>query len=198
MADEKFTGGLTPDQVRYLNEKPWGSAFRVDKDAAKGNVFIPGEYVAGQLNRAFGFDGWGVEIHESAERFREKFTSKTGNENFRLIWSCRITLTIFTPGGRVIPRAGVGTDEAVSPNLKDCFAKAPAGALTQAIKNAAITFGAQFGLTVVRAGKRPDGTKVDWRARTQPQHPKPPAIYPIQAVAQVAAQAQEKVRYDLS
>lgn len=175
-----YRRGLLPDQVRYLKERMWIGALRQFHDAAKGNVHLPGNYVLRNLNLAFGYDGWSVEILKSHEVFKEKI-DKDGKTLFRVIWSTEVRLTIHTPGGADFSRTGVGADEGVSSSMVDCYKKAPAGALTYAIKNAAITLGDQFGLRVIRAGKDENAKPYNWRTRTQPNHPIPPDLSGIKA-----------------
>lgn len=179
---------LSSDQVRYLRERPWGGAFRVDPSVAQGNVYVPGEYIVGQLNRAFGFDGWSWRIVETL-RCEAELVSREGKDQWRLVVAVRGELRVRTPGGVEIVREGFGSDEAVSRNQKDVWHKAPTAASTHALKAAAITFGPQFGLTVVRAGKDQKGRKVDWTTRCQATHPTPPALYGAAASAAAPATA---------
>lgn len=183
---------FSADQVRYLRERPWAGAFRVDPSVAQGNVYVPGEYIVGQLNRAFGFDGWSWRIVETLER-RAELVSKDGKDQWRLIVAVRGELRVRTPEGIEIVREGFGSDEAVSRNQKDVWHKAPTAASTHALKAAAITFGPQFGLTVVRAGKDARGRKIDWTTRCQAEHPTPPklAATPAQAPTVAAQPADE-------
>ena len=168
---------FSKDQVRYLNEPIWIGALRQDRNAAKGNVYLPGSYVLAQLNRAFGYDGWSVDVLSQEAAHFGPTTTKGGGDAFRLVYHVRVRLTVRTPGGTLIVREGYGADETVSPNLQDCWQKAPASALTHAIKSAAITFGSQFGLGTVRSAKDQSGQKPDWRRRCQDKHPVAPSIH---------------------
>ena len=53
--------GLQADQVAFLNRKIWRGHLRRFRDAAKGNVHMPGVFVVEQLNGIFGLGGWSVE-----------------------------------------------------------------------------------------------------------------------------------------
>lgn len=128
-----------------------------------GNPYISGEYILGQLNRAFGFDGWSVEILSMNEESVDQVNGK-----FKATFSCRVELTVYA-GDRIIKRHGVGAHAMFSRNLVDVVANGQASAYTKAIKNAAITFGSQFGLNTVRGGR-------GWQNNTVNQHPVPPDL----------------------
>tara|TARA_R110002110_G_scaffold92555_17_gene241518 strand:+ start:4732 stop:5556 length:825 start_codon:yes stop_codon:yes gene_type:complete len=155
--------GLLPDQVVYLRQPIWRGAVRQDPKVAKGNPYITGEYVIGQLNRAFGFDGWDVQILKMDEAEVENSGGR-----FKATYVCHLELTVYA-GVRTIKRHGVGAHSMVSRNLVDVIANGQASAYTKAIKSAAITFGAQFGLNTVRGGR-------GWQANTQDEHPMPPNL----------------------
>jgi len=155
--------GLLPDQVIYLRQPIWRGAVRQDPKVAKGNPYISGEYIIGQLNRAFGFDGWDVNII----RMDEAEVDATGGR-YRATYVCQVELVVYA-GSRVIRRHGVGAHAMTSKNLVDVIANGQASAYTKAIKSAAITFGAQFGLNTVRGGR-------GWQNNTQNEHPMPPNL----------------------
>ncbi len=155
--------GLLPDQVVYLRQPIWRGAVRQDPKVAKGNPYISGEYIIGQLNRAFGFDGWDVTII----KMDEAEVDASGGR-FKATYACTVELTVYA-GSRIIKRHGVGAHAMVSRNLVDVIANGQAAAYTKAIKSAAITFGSQFGLNTVRGGR-------GWQNNTVNDHPVPPNL----------------------
>lgn len=163
MSTRASTTGFIPEQVQYLRSPIWRGAVRQDPKVAMGNPYISGEYILGQLNRAFGFDGWSVEILSMAEENVDQVNGK-----YKATFSCRVELTVFA-GSRIIKRHGVGAHAMTSRNLVDVVANGQASAYTKAIKNAAITFGSQFGLNTVRGGR-------GWQNNTVQNHPVPPDL----------------------
>jgi hypothetical protein len=155
--------GLLPDQVVYLRQPIWRGAVRQDPKVAKGNPYISGEYIIGQLNRAFGFDGWDITIIKM-----EEAEVDTSGGRFKATFACQVELTIYA-GSRIIKRHGVGAHAMTSRNLVDVIANGQAAAYTKAIKSAAITFGSQFGLNTVRGGR-------GWQQNTVNDHPVPPNL----------------------
>jgi hypothetical protein len=164
---------LSPDQIRFLNAPIWGPALRQDPKAAKGNVYIPGNFVLAQLNTAFCFDGWSFETTRVERVHMEKY-QKDGKDQFRALYMVEGVLTVRCQDGTTFCRAGIGTDEKTSSNMKDVVSLATKAALTDAIKNAAITLGRQFGLDTVRAGKDAGGTAINWKANASGVRPNPP------------------------
>jgi len=148
--DRRPATGLLPEQIAALNAPIYYRAVNMLPAQAGGYRYVPGVVVVGHLNRIFGFDGWSTEIVEMAE---ERFAEESGGggvAQFRVIFTCRIVLTVRMPDGREIVRAGVGADEKKSRYLIDCYTNGQASALTAALKNAAITLGPQFGLDAMR------------------------------------------------
>jgi uncharacterized membrane protein YgcG len=164
---------LSPDQIRFLNAPIWGPALRQDPKAAKGNVYIPGNFVLAQLNTAFCFDGWSFEATRVERVHMEKY-QKDGKDQFRALYMVEGVLTVRCQDGTTFSRSGIGTDEKTSSNMKDVVSLATKAALTDAIKNAAITLGRQFGLDTVRAGNDASGVKVNWKANASGERPRPP------------------------
>lgn len=164
---------LSPDQIRFLNAPIWGPALRQDPKAAKGNVYIPGNFVLAQLNTAFCFDGWSFEVTRVERVHMEKY-QKDGKDQFRALYMVEGVLTVRCQDGTTFSRSGIGTDEKTSSNMKDVVSLATKAALTDAIKNAAITLGRQFGLDTVRAGNDASGVKVNWKANASGERPRPP------------------------
>lgn len=164
---------LSPDQIRFLMSPIFGPALRQDPKAAKGNVYIPGNFVLAQLNTAFCFDGWSFQVNRVERVHMEKY-QKDGKDQFKALYLVEGTLTIRCQDGSTFQRSGIGTDEKTSSNMKDVVSLATKAAVTDAIKNAAITLGRQFGLDTVRAGKDESGTAINWRKNTSGERPRPP------------------------
>lgn len=164
---------LSPDQIRFLNAPVWGPALRQDPKAAKGNVYIPGNFVLAQLNTAFCFDGWSFTTTKIDRVHMEKY-QKDGKDQFKALYLVEGVLTVRCQDGSTFQRSGIGTDEKTSSNMKDVVSLATKAALTDAIKNAAITLGRQFGLDTVRAGKDESGTAINWRRNASGDRPRPP------------------------
>lgn len=164
---------LSPDQIRFLNAPIFGPALRQDPKAAKGNVYIPGNFVLAQLNTAFCFDGWSFDIERTERVHMEKY-QKDGKDQFKALFMVEGVLTVRCQDGTEFRRAGIGCDEKTSSNMKDVISLATKSALTDAIKNAAITLGAQFGLDTVRAGNDASGVKINWKQNASGERPRPP------------------------
>lgn len=164
---------LSPDQLRFLSAPIFGPALRQDPKAAKGNVYIPGNFVLAQLNTAFCFDGWSFEIAKVERVHMEKY-QKDGKDQFKALFMVEGVLTIRCQDGSTFSRAGIGVDEKTSSNMKDVVSLATKAALTDAIKNAAITLGSQFGLDTVRAGNDAGGVKINWKHNASGERPRPP------------------------
>lgn len=164
---------LSPDQIRFLNAPIFGPALRQDPKAAKGNVYIPGNFVLAQLNTAFCFDGWSFETTKVERAFMEKY-QKDGKDQYKALFVVEGVLTVRCQDGTEFRRAGIGCDEKTSSNMKDVISLATKSALTDAIKNAAITLGAQFGLDTVRAGNDASGVKINWKQNASGERPRPP------------------------
>ena len=109
---------LSPDQIRFLNAPIWGPALRQDPKAAKGNVYIPGNFVLAQLNTAFCFDGWSFETTRVERVHMEKY-QKDGNNQFKALFMVEGVLTVRCQDGTTFSRSGIGTDEKTSSNMKD-------------------------------------------------------------------------------
>ena len=165
---------LSPDQLRFLSAPIFGPALRQDPKAAKGNVYIPGNFVLAQLNTAFCFDGWSFEITKCERAHMEKGVGKDGKDMFKAIYMVEGVLTVRCQDGTEFRRAGIGTHEQTSPNMKDVIGLGSKSALTDAIKNAAITLGPQFGLDTVRAGNDASGVKINWKHNASGERPRPP------------------------
>lgn len=166
---------LSPDQIRFLMSPIFGPALRQDPKAAKGNVYIPGNFVISQLNTAFCFDGWSFDI-ERVERVHMEKYQKDGKDQFKALYLVEGVLTVRCQDGTEFRRAGIGTDEKTSSNMKDVVSLATKAALTDAIKNAAITLGRQFGLDTVRAGKDAGGVAINWKQNASGVRPNPPTF----------------------
>ena len=166
---------LSPDQIRFLMSPIFGPALRQDPKAAKGNVYIPGNFVISQLNTAFCFDGWSFEVQRVERVHMEKY-AKDGKDQFKALYLVEGLLTVRCQDGTTFCRSGIGTDEKTSSNMKDVVSLATKAALTDAIKNAAITIGRQFGLDTVRAGNDAGGVKINWKQNASGERPRPPTF----------------------
>ena len=171
---------LSADQIRFLSAPIFGPALRQDAKAAKGNVYIPGNFVNAQLNTAFCFDGWSFAIARTERVHMEKY-QKDGKDQFKALYLVEGVLTIRCQDGSTFSRSGIGCDEKTSSNMKDVVSLATKAALTDCIKNAAITIGRQFGLDTVRAGKTAEGMVINWRANASGERPRPPMFAGISA-----------------
>mgnify|MGYP001561632856 CR=1 FL=1 len=171
---------LSADQIRFLSAPIFGPALRQDAKAAKGNVYIPGNFVNAQLNTAFCFDGWSFAVTRTERVHMEKY-QKDGKDQFKALYVVEGTLTIRCQDGSTFFRSGIGCDEKTSSNMKDVISLATKAALTDCIKNAAITIGRQFGLDTVRAGKTAEGMVINWRANASGERPRPPMFAGLSA-----------------
>jgi hypothetical protein len=164
---------LSPDQIRFLSAPIFGPALRQDPKAAKGNVYIPGNFVLAQLNTAFCFDGWSF-VTTKVERVHMEKYAKDGKDQFKALFMVEGVLTVRCQDGSTFSRSGIGVDEKTSNNMKDVVSLATKAAMTDAIKNASISLGRQFGLDTVRAGKDESGTAINWRRNASGERPRPP------------------------
>lgn len=165
--------GLQADQVAFLNRKIWRGHLRRFRDAAKGNVHMPGVFVVEQLNGIFGLGGWSVEELRREERLRQEIDNprKPGEKQYKVVIATTVRLTVRDPAGNVLcHRDATATWPGTGPQLSDAYNVADGGAWTAALKRAAMTFGPQFGLGTVRDAKDegPQGAAVatDWRRAT--------------------------------
>ncbi len=166
---------LSPDQIRFLMSPIFGPALRQDPKAAKGNVYIPGNFVNAQLNTAFCFDGWSFAVTRTERVHMEKY-QKDGKDQFKALYLVEGVLTVRCQDGSTFSRSGIGVDEKTSSNMKDVVSLATKAALTDAIKNASITIGRQFGLDTVRAGNDAGGVKINWKQNASGERPRPPTF----------------------
>lgn len=165
--------GLQQDQIAFLNRRIWRGHLRRFKDAAKGNVHMPGVFVIEQLNGIFGLAGWSVEELRREERSRQEIDnpSKPGAKQYKVVIATTVRLTVHDPAGNVLcHRDATATWPGIGPQLADAYNVADGGAWTAAVKRAAMTFGPQFGLGTVRDAKDEGagGAAVapDWRRAT--------------------------------
>lgn len=150
------TTGLRADQIAYLSSKLWKRHLRRFKDAAKGNVHMPGVFVIEQLNGIFGHGGWDVEELRREERLRQEFDNpnKPGTKQYRVVMATTVRLRIRDVDGNVVcTRDATATWPGTGPQLSDAYNVADGGAWTAALKRAAMTLGPQFGLGTVRDAK---------------------------------------------
>ena len=171
---------LSPDQIRVLQAPIFGPIVRQDPKIAKGSPYVPGAYVISALNAIFGFDGWSAEIVHMERVNLEKY-QKEGKDMVRALFSCHVRLTVRCQDGSTFARDGFGADEKSSPNLADVMKLAPKSAYTDALKDAAITLGRQFGLDTVRAaGVALAGVTPNWRQNASGQRPQMPIFAGMQ------------------
>ena len=125
-----------------------------------GNPYISGEYILGQLNRAFGFDGWSVEILSMNEESVDQVNGK-----FKATFSCRVELTVYA-GDRIIKRHGVGAHAMFSRNLVDVVANgqaAPTRRLSRTLQSPSVLSSASTLFEVVEAGRTTRSTSIQFR-----------------------------------
>lgn len=178
------TKGLRPDQRLFLTGRIWRGHLRRFKDAAKGNIHMPGVFVVEQLNGIFGFAGWDVEELHREERLRQEYDNpnKPGQKQYKVVIATTVRLRIRdVEGNALCTRDATATWPGTGPQLADAYNVADGGAWTAALKRAAMTLGPQFGLGTVRDAKDegPQGSAVmpDWRrATSQDRQP-----YPVSA-----------------
>lgn len=177
--------GLQADQRTYLTARIWRGHLRKFRDAAKGNIHMPGVFVIEQLNGIFGHAGWSVDELRREERLRQEYEnpSKPGTKQYRVVIATTVRLTILdTDGNELCHRDASGTWPGTGPQLSDAYNVADGGAWTAALKRAAMTFGPQFGLGTVRDAKDegPQGSAVvaDWRrATSDTRQPYPVSVH---------------------
>lgn len=177
--------GLQADQRSYLTARIWRGHLRKFRDAAKGNIHMPGVFVVEQLNGIFGHAGWSVDELRREERLRQEHEnpSKPGTKQYRVVIATTVRLTILdVDGNELCHRDASGTWPGTGPQLSDAYNVADGGAWTAALKRAAMTLGPQFGLGTVRDAKDegPQGSAVlaDWRRATSDERqPYPVSVH---------------------
>jgi hypothetical protein len=177
--------GLQADQRTFLTARIWRGHLRKFRDAAKGNIHMPGVFVIEQLNGIFGHAGWSVDELRREERLRQEYEnpSKPGTKQYRVVIATTVRLTILdTDGNELCHRDASGTWPGTGPQLSDAYNVADGGAWTAALKRAAMTLGPQFGLGTVRDAKDegPQGSAVvaDWRrATSDTRQPYPVSVH---------------------
>ena len=103
--------------------------------------YLPTQYVIDRLNELFGHDSWCVSIRDLVVYLEAgKGTNKVVSAQVRL------KMTVTFPGGEVVEREDVGLCDASNPTVYGARAQAVKGAVSDATKRCARTFGPQFGL----------------------------------------------------
>lgn len=179
------TRGLRADQRAFLSARIWRGHLRRFKDAAKGNIHMPGVFVIEQLNGIFGVTGWDVEELRREERLKQEYENpnKPGAKQYRVVIATTVRLRIRdVEGNALCTRDATATWPGTGPQLSDAYNVADGGAWTAALKRAAMTLGPQFGLGTVRDAKDegPQGSAVmpDWRRATSDQRqPYPVSVH---------------------
>jgi len=183
--DMTTTRGLRADQRAFLSARIWRGHLRKFRDAAKGNIHMPGVFVIEQLNGIFGVTGWDVEELRREERLKQEFDNpnKPGTKQYRVVIATTVRLRIRDVDGNALcTRDATATWPGTGPQLSDAYNVADGGAWTAALKRAAMTLGPQFGLGTVRDAKDegPQGSAVmpDWRRATSDQRqPYPVSVH---------------------
>lgn len=105
--------------------------------------YLEGHVVISQLNRIFGYDGWEYEVleHSLVTKFA---TTKDGKEYANVGYMARVRLKVRI-GDRTIVREDVGFCGVTDPHPLHAYENAIKGAVTDALKRCARSFGSQFG-----------------------------------------------------
>lgn len=136
---------------------------KVDRD---GHPYLPGIEIKATLNEVFGFDGWSYQVKDLvliSERVIEKEDRKKKDSEGRplryrlheLQYNATVRLEVYglsdSSGRNSVVREDVGNQIAYcSDLLPPPHSLAAKGAVTSALKRAAASLGAQFGLTLLR------------------------------------------------
>ena len=109
--------------------------------AGRSYDYLEGHAVIDQANRIFGFGGWGYELAGDVTlREIENVDAKTGEVKRARVYSAPVRVTV----AGAPPRADIGFN-AVAEDNADGHETAVKGAVTDGMKRALRSFGAQFG-----------------------------------------------------
>lgn len=125
--------------------------------------YLDGNAVIQELNRIFRPDGWSFEIDEAYDYDVQDRTDNQGQVFKQRMFYARGKLHIYQDGKHVVTREGAGTNTAES-DVPGTMEKAAKGAVTNALKKAALTIGPIFGLNLNSNGRTGAGGQ-----RSQPR-----------------------------
>ena len=134
--------GLPPAVTQVLGQ-PLDPELASQRKGRKGQVFdyLEGHAVIDQANRIFGFGGWGYElVGDVTLRRIETVNNQTGEVKVEQGYSAPVRVTV----AGALPRTDVGVHPVVEDNF-DGHDTAIKGAVTDGLKRAFRSFGAQFG-----------------------------------------------------
>ena len=134
--------GLSPAVSQALGQ-PLEPELVSQRKGRGGRVFdyLEGHAVIDQANRIFGFGGWGYELVENVTLRRiETVDPQTGEITTASAYSAPVRVTV----AGALPRTDLGVHPVTEDNL-DGHDTAMKGAVTDGLKRAFRSFGAQFG-----------------------------------------------------
>ena len=156
--------GLSPAVTQALGQ-PLDPSLASQRKGRKGQVYdyLEGHAVIAQANRIFGYGGWGYElVGDVTLRRIETVNPQTGEVKVEQGYSAPVRVTV----AGALPRTDIGVHPVAEDNF-DGHDTAIKGAVTDGLKRAFRSFGAQFGNGVLRgpaAGRQPAATA----ARSRP------------------------------
>ena len=139
---ELLWDGLSPAVTQALGQ-PLDPELASQRKGRKGQVFdyLEGHAVIDQANRIFGFGGWGYElVGDVTLRRIETVNNQTGEVKVEQGYSAPVRVTV----AGALPRTDVGVHPVAEDNF-DGHDTAIKGAVTDGLKRAFRSFGAQFG-----------------------------------------------------
>ena len=130
---------MTPE-IKALLEQPLDAARVKHRDAGRGQTvpYLEGYDVIDAANRIFGFDGWSYEV-ESVGLASTFAVTRRGAKVEVTLYEARVKVTALG-----VTRLDVGTN-LTSDDRPESHDTSIKGAVTDALKRALRTFGAQFG-----------------------------------------------------
>ena len=134
--------GLSPAVTQALGQ-PIDPELASQRKGRKGQVFdyLEGHAVIDQANRIFGYGGWGYElVGDVTLRRIETVNPQTGEVKVEQGYSAPVRVTV----AGALPRTDIGVHPVVEDNF-DGHDTAIKGAVTDGLKRAFRSFGAQFG-----------------------------------------------------
>ena len=130
------------DDAKTMLGQPLDPSIVKARQGGEGRMvsYLEGYVIIDQLNRIFGFDGWGYETLECEMLNFGEFTDSDGNLRQKNSYRAKVRLEV-----RGCPnRTDIGWTTVIY-DTSDGHDMAVKGAVTDALKRAARTFGAQFG-----------------------------------------------------
>ena len=139
---ELLWDGLAPAVAQALAQ-PLDPRLVSQRKGRGGRVFdyLEGHAVIDQANKVFGYGGWGVELKGDVTLRRiETVDAQTGEVKVSLAYSAPVRVTV----AGALPRTDIGVHP-VTEETTDGHDTAMKGAVTDGMKRAFRSFGAQFG-----------------------------------------------------